>query len=711
MSIIKKKFFNMKTILLKLINVVIPFVVLFPLLAQAQEQLVGLYGNPVIEQFLKNHSGSDKLLKSQKITTVSPLWLPFFDDFTYEGPYPDSMRWEDNFVFVNSSFQKNPVNRGVATLDALDAEGKIYAHASPYPFIADYLTSRPIRTDSVFFNEKIQPLMPFDSLYLSFYYQPQGIGNAPERHDSLVLEFFVEYEQTEMYVDSIYHPADTIWSSIDPPVWDTIYEAYWQIDTTYIIFPEQWKRMWASPGMPLDTFYTKYGQWMVPVMIPITDIVDFRPDFRFRFRNYASLPNNILPSWQSNMDQWNIDYVYLRNNRSWSDTTYQDISFVNPGESFIQDFAAMPHRQYAADPYNSIKKKFTTALINLDNTEQNATYAYRIYDPDGNQIGTDEQYHSIEWTNRLFTAGNAGIQSLDVNVVMMFPPEQGIFSIKQTLTGDVDANPRLSDSITYLQEFGNHFAYDDGTPEAGYGLTPAKAILAVRFPLNTADTLQAVDIFFNTTPARQSSDYMEHFKLMVWLVTSTSKEPNDSLLIYTSDEILYGNEAGKFIRFPIKETVLVPRSGFFVGIQQSTAENMNIGFDYSNDMHSRNLYKIYNDPWKTSSYQGSIMIRPIMGTSLHIIPPPPENSNPKNIAVYPNPLTSGRQIYVQKPESFDNEHEITLKLYDGIGKQCYEAPYTQPEVRLENIHNGVFIIKLYNYTTGETATTKLMITH
>ena len=687
--------------------IILSFAMSLPLFVQAQEQLVGLHRNPVIEQLLQGRQSSDMSVKSQRTTTIAPLWLPFFDDFTYEGPYPDTMRWEDNFAFVNSSFQKNPANRGVATLDALNAEGKLYAHAAPYPFMADYLTSRPIRTDSIITNnDEVHLLTPDDSLFLSFYYQPQGTGDAPERYDSLILEFFVEYEQIETYIDSVYHPADTIWISVDPPEWDTIYEAYWEKDTTYITIPEQWKHVWSAPGMAIDTFYAIHKQWMVLKMIPITDRADFRPDFRFRFRNYASLASNSLPSWQCNMDQWNIDYVYLNHHRVLSDTIYQDISFVNPGESFLQDFTAMPYKQYAADFYSSMKKTFKTTFVNLDNTTQNADYKYRIYDSNGNQIGTDDLYYPIEWTDRLFPVSSVGIQSRDVNVVMTFPSEQGTYSIKQTLIGD---SPRLSDSITYLQELGNYFAYDDGVPKAGYGLSTKSGILAVCFPLNTRDTLQAVDIFFNTTPARQSEGHIEYFKLMVWLVSSASKKPNDSSLLYSSDEIFYGSDAGKFTRFHIKENVLVPSPlGFFVGVQQSTADNINIGFDYSNNMRSRNMYKIYNDPWQTSVYEGSIMIRPVMGTSLYAAPPP--EATPKNIAVFPNPLTSQQQIYIQKPDSFDDDHTITLKIYDGVGKQCYESLYTKPEVILNNMYNGIFIIKLYNHTTGETATTKLMIT-
>jgi hypothetical protein len=146
-----------------------------------------------------------------------------------------------------------------------------------------------------------------------------------------------------------------------------------------------------------------------------------------------------------------------------------------------------------------------------------------------------------------------------------------------------------------------------------------------------------------------------------------------------------------------------------VGVQQSTADNINIGFDYSNNREDRNKYKIYNDSWTTSSYQGSIMIRPVMGKPTGTNSPPSGNSNSKSVTVFPNPLTSERQIHIQKPDSFADEHTITLKIYDGIGKQCYESPY-KPEITLEHLYNGMFIIKLYNHTTGETATTKLMIT-
>lgn len=53
--------------------------------------------------------------------------------------------------------------------------------------------------------------------------------------------------------------------------------------------------------------------------------------------------------------------------------------------------------------------------------------------------------------------------------------------------------------MIYRQGFYNYFAYDDGTPEFGYGLEPARAMLAYQFRLVTMDTLSGVQLYFNRT--------------------------------------------------------------------------------------------------------------------------------------------------------------------------------------------------------------------
>ncbi|GIS08032.1 MAG: hypothetical protein CM15mP112_01440 [Flavobacteriales bacterium] len=66
----------------------------------------------------------------------------------------------------------------VATFDGLDSNGFAYSiNISNPEGYADTLMSLEIKMNNI------------DSAYFLFYYQPQGLGDAPEVSDSLILEF------------------------------------------------------------------------------------------------------------------------------------------------------------------------------------------------------------------------------------------------------------------------------------------------------------------------------------------------------------------------------------------------------------------------------------------------------------------------------------------------------------------------------------------
>ena len=156
--------------------------------------------------------------------------LPFVDDFSNYSGYPDDRLWEDRQGFVNTGFAVLPPSIGVVTLDALNEYGQIYPQAARVPFPADTLTSRPIRLDSNFLQNR--PMLVADSLYFSFYYQPAGasrdpeaggweiVGDAPEHSDKLVLEFgyatgdtvFAGFVYGEYIIEEgqYYSPGDSI---------------------------------------------------------------------------------------------------------------------------------------------------------------------------------------------------------------------------------------------------------------------------------------------------------------------------------------------------------------------------------------------------------------------------------------------------------------------------------------------------------------------
>ncbi|MDQ3047446.1 MAG: hypothetical protein M3R27_07860, partial [Bacteroidota bacterium] len=109
--------------------------------------------------------------------------LGILDDFSSDSPYPDSALWLDSSAYINRGYPYAPPTIGVATFDGISKTGYPYnfAASSTSSAVADLLTSKPINLEYT--------ISPFDSIYFSFFYQPQGRGNAPELGDSLVVQF------------------------------------------------------------------------------------------------------------------------------------------------------------------------------------------------------------------------------------------------------------------------------------------------------------------------------------------------------------------------------------------------------------------------------------------------------------------------------------------------------------------------------------------
>src|SRR5580698_8303778 len=174
----------------------------------------------------------NNILMHQKKQKENParsqsLALPFIDDFSYAGPYPDPNKWIDREAFINTTFPINPPTIGVATLDGLNQFGAPYDTIKQYFYgPADSLTSQPI--DMSIYSAA-------DSVYFSFLYEPGGNGYQPAADDSLILEF----------------------------------------KNSSGVFQE----VWADTGFVSNSFHT--------AIIPIRDASYFYDGFQFRFRNYA----------------------------------------------------------------------------------------------------------------------------------------------------------------------------------------------------------------------------------------------------------------------------------------------------------------------------------------------------------------------------------------------------------------------------------------
>jgi hypothetical protein len=618
-------------------------------------------------------------------TSNAALPLPFFDDFSSLQGAPDPTLWADNEVFINTGFGYLPATTGVATLDAIDLTGTPHDNANVFPYESDHLTSRYIRLDSIF-GSNPSALSPADSLYFSFYYQPQGYGDAPQPGDSLVLQFLAVGDNDTVIIEG--NP------NLNPPT---------EPDT---IIHEGWHRVWSAAGQTLEEFHKTYGTYFRQVMIPLTDSLRyFNRQFRFRFVNYASLPDNTLMSWQSNVDQWNIDYIRLDRQRSFSDTTSRDIAFVSNAPSFLERYSAMPYWQYNARFIDEMALRFNNLIVNLDNQTRNASYVYNVYSESGNLI---KQYDGGNYTLSPYSQSGYLDYPFFSNpaIILPFPvsPDSTTYSIEHILsTGSGLVHPE-NDTLRSIQKFADYYAYDDGTAEAGYALTPAGARLAYQFQLNDPDTIKAIRIYFNKTWKDANEQY---FYLTIW---DDNNGIPGNIVYQSSTGILptFPENLHAFSTYELETPVVFEKKNqiFYVGWLQTTDDILNVGFDFSRNTQNRIFYNT-GTIWQNSLFEGSLMIRPVLGVPDKESAQSPESST-QTLKTYPNPVKAQSYVTIdaQKDQTW-NDADWIVRIYNAMGQLLYEGNY-QDQLSVSQLDQGRYLLQLQNRTSRETRTTQFI---
>lgn len=692
------------------------FLVFLAMQAGAQEVVTGLFQNPLIieENERRAEAGIRETLDGEEES--QPMLLPFFDDFNQKEIFPQTSRWSDREVFINANFPYRSANIGAATLDALSSNGSLHVNASTFPFIADSLTSVFIRLDSVF-SPTPRPITRADSVYLSFYYQPQGRGNPPEPWDSLVLEFGYNtgelvfanyYDSIEMplsaYIgpnDTIY-PGDTLYSPsgicdeglyiISNQVYT--YDDFIQVPCDSVFVPEyEWKRVWRSKGMSLEDFYDMYGTYCRQVLIPLTDsALYYRSDFRFRFLNYASLASEYNASWRGNCDQWNVDFIYLDIRRSAGDTTYRDVSFVERAPSMLRNYESMPYNQYLNDPTNELKNELEIYITNLDTATYNSTYYYTASEPNG-----PFEYLYPGGNCNLYPVYTNGLQNCITCAQHACPPVNFLFPLEENkdsaeyiirhyIIGDITPADTIADTTSFRQRFFNYFAYDDGSPEEGYGLTPAGSKLAYRFKLNVRDTLRAVQMYFNRTYNNANEKY---FDLVVW--RDNNGQPGDPLYTQSNQKVEFTNSLEQFHTYMLDEPL--PVNGiFYVGWVQYTSDNLNIGYDRYNNAQMNIFYNTSGE-WYQSTFQGALLMRPLLGKEFQLSGIKEHGAADFPVtSVYPNPLNGNEMHFNFLPGSKDRDlSRYVVHISDMLGNTILTSEL-HPVISLPGIPAGIYLV-------------------
>jgi len=649
----------------KLTYIVFAFAILFTNNSFAQEALSGLQTNPLIKGLHQKRLDQKETLKSK-----ASISLPFIDDFAKSVGLPDSSLWLDDMAFINVSYPDSAPSIGVATLDAINSSGMIYENASSLPFSADTLTSKQINLN-----------YPGDNtIFLSFYYEPGGLGDSPDPKDTLILEYY----------------------SLDSTRWDKVWYAnFSEADSMLIetnILENQTDTIYGDTIINLKR---KFQQ----VLIPVNKDQYRKDNFQFRFRNYASLSSEESnESRASNSDHWHIDFIILNKDRSISDTAINDISIIEPIASLFKNYDAVPYKHYPSIMNTEMKETYSILNRNLGNSTPNPKRKFIVYNLSG--LGEPEEFGEGE----LNDMSPFSTQPYKVPLEYVFPFIPNIDSISFEIQGITDANLtstepeeyKWNDTTRFIQNLFNYYAYDDGTSENGFGLIgegTEQAMVAMRFNSFQEDTLSGIQIYFNQTLDNANQiDY----KIHVW--DELNGKPNS--IIYTLeglDTISSGN-LNKFIIIPFDEKIVLNGS-FFIGWQkEDSREMLNVGFDV-NRINNDKLFYNNNGEWKQSQYEGTIMIRPMFGHKVEVVTGINKNPEDLNLEfnIYPNPAQDILNI-----DLINNFEIYSYAIFDSYGRVVSNNNTYESSIDISNINPGIYFIRVTN-SDNATTTKKFII--
>lgn len=494
--------------------------------------------------------------------------------------------------------------------------------------------------------------LPDTNVYFSFFYEPKGLSiDKPEREDSLVLEF--------------YNPTNKKWGFI-----------------------------WRIAGFEADTFAQEI------IKVPNNY---HQNGFRFRFRNYANSTGAF--------DQWHIDYLYLNNGRSASDTIYKDIAYRYDPEPLLKDYYAMPWFHYINDPASYMTDTARSVVVNNFNESFNLYNKLEIPD-------TTTGMNFFSFPDNF----NSFIPFKENSIINLRYQLDGFFFPADKVTGpgtflayyDIDFRPsstqepdfiRSNDSVVGKTILENYYAYDDGTAEAGYGINPAlsndglTAFMAVEFNTPFAnDTLGGIQMYFLPQAVDVSK---QRFTITVW----NSLSPPSIIYEKTvSNNPVYSDDNG-YLNYGFDSTILVSGT-FYVGFKAVGANSLNVGYDLNSNSRNKIFWSQDGVGWNNPSIgirDGSLMLRPFFRTRLVGVGLEELGSRNKEnsiVNLYPNPvrnafsfeLTANNKLEAYRITDISGKLLMEKRSFFATSLQGEGVYQYKESVNVSTLKNGMYLL-------------------
>jgi Secretion system C-terminal sorting domain len=593
---------------------------------------------------------------------IDSVDLPFIDDFSYDGPYPDADFWLDNNVYVNSTMAFNPPTVGVASFDALNSKGRPYIPGSTTVGSADTLTSNYINLKNFIAPDGIRrDLRTNDGVVLSFFLQNKGLTFASSLNDSMVLEF-----------------RDN--------------GGIWNIARSYKGVADSILRK-----NPVDT--TLAFQYYA---IPISEAKYFYGKFQFRFRSYARLGGAY--------EHWHLDYVKLAANRTTTNQNLDDLAFIEKPKSILKRYTAMPWKhaqpQLAAEINTTIDAKFYNHFAQARNptntntrvttsTGVNAISAFTILDgvniPPSIFFSSATKEFPALIAQQLSTV-SASTEKLTINT-------EYSLQIEAQEGKDLKKVALRNDKVITKTNFDNYFAYDDGSAEMEFRVSGENKQIAVQFKANVGDTLKGFQIFFPHINGDAPKDAL--FNVNIWknrLDTAPTLRLFELKPIYTTAfyDTLQGFASynlGNRKRSQEDSTIFIPAGDFYIGLQNVGDILIPLGLDRNNLSKVQYIYETKDGKFRkyeTPIKVGALMIRPVFG---QIIPTDTKEIQAPltdYMKIYPNPVE--KQLFFDLKKGLPEDYNVSI--FNLQGQLVKREILRGNTMEVENLNNGVYFLKI-----------------
>lgn len=585
---------------------------------------------------------------------------PFFDDFSYDGPYPDESMWLDRDVFVNNTLANNPPSVGFASFDGIDYTGTPYGGGYG---LSDQLTTNFI--DLSAFGQG-------SSVHLSFHVQEKGFGIGPLAGDSLVVQGRF---------------ANGTWNTIE------IFEP-------------------AGLGNTVpDGFF--------PISRTLTDPNYFHSGFQLRFINY-SRRQGAIELWH--VDYVAISATPLLNGL-YDDIAFVNVPtpFLStytamPWRHFENNVVDEITSTYFIDLVNHFENE-----NDVQNTTQNITELTTGTEVAEFVLLSGNQFNIPETGTSNFTASiPAGVEASMINSLESNFPGATDLVFETTYAYNVGSEQvsvtgvLRNDTVRSRTNFSNYFAYDDGSAEAALVAPNTGDRIAVKYTANVGDSLRAVQFHF---PRIQNGTETQLFNMQVY-IGELDNDPEYELIfqtpffVDTELDSLQGFTNYSLLDFSgTPEPLFIPAGDFYVGWQQvtNTDNAIPIGLDKNNlDASQYGFYSPASE-WVPVGpgglVDGAIMVRPVFGDFTPINTPVNEIARQEEeISIYPNPANQFINV-----ENVDfNNGAVNYQILNASG-QVLKTGILDGTIHTSDLLNGMYFLSLDDPIKGKSTIRFLVV--